>query len=628
MPIDRDAALKSAEKLLRQGRIDGAIAEYVRIVTANPNDWSSVNALGDLYARAGQNDRAIAQFARVGDHLLREGALPKAGAIYKKILRLNPSDPRGKRGLAVVTEKQGPALRKGGAAAPAPDDPDAKVHASRDAQDAVEVQRACALLVEAADLYEAQGRHADALAAIAEASGIDPANGVFRERMLKMLIAQGEIMQARYVARVVPELVMVADAFERAGRRAEALDTIADAASFDPDNLGLRQRVLRQLAESGEVERARRLARTTADLLIVAEILNQQDRGAEVLDLLADAVERDPQNAGLREQLVGAALSAGDPARARSAARSSREWLMIADALRKQDRGADAISAMQEATQRDPHNAALHGDFIRACIETGDFVQARNAARTKGEIVEVADALEARGDTDGALDMRADALRRDPDDPALRLRLIKDYMRAGERERAHALLTLDVAGDDPDLITLLARLEFGIGRVEQGRRALSHLLTVRGDARDALVTLCRELSEGHNIEAAYVCTDLFAEAATRDGDWDSAAAGVQQFVTRAPHHIPALSKLVEICVDGNLGDRVVAVQAQLADAYLATGHGTEARVVAEDLVLRAPWDRGSVDRLRRALLLVNDTNPDRTIADLLSGDGPFTLEDL
>jgi thioredoxin-like negative regulator of GroEL len=310
------------------------------------------------------------------------------------------------------------------------------------------------------------------------------------------------------------------------------------------------------------------------------------------------------------------------------AARTSREWLLIAEALRKQERVVEALSAMQEAAQRDPHNTALHGEFIRACIAASDFTQARAAARTKSEIVEVADALETRGDIDGALDMRADALRRDPDDPALRLRIIRDYVRAGERERAHALLTLDVAGDDPELITLLARLEFGIGRLEEGRRALGHLLTVRGDARDSLVTLSRELSDAHNVEAAYVCTELFADAAIRSGDWVAAAAGVQRFATGAPHHVNALLKLVEICVDGNLENSVSAAQAQLADAYLAVGQGAEARVVAEDLVLRAPWDRGSVDRLRRALLLLDDSNPDRTIADLLSGDGPFTLEGL
>jgi tetratricopeptide (TPR) repeat protein len=42
-PFDREGALKTAEKALRPGRIDTAIAEYVRIVAAQRRDWNSAN---------------------------------------------------------------------------------------------------------------------------------------------------------------------------------------------------------------------------------------------------------------------------------------------------------------------------------------------------------------------------------------------------------------------------------------------------------------------------------------------------------------------------------------------------------------------------------------------------------
>ena len=45
-PFDREGALKRAEKALRQGRVDAAIAEYQGIVLAQPRDWNSANALG------------------------------------------------------------------------------------------------------------------------------------------------------------------------------------------------------------------------------------------------------------------------------------------------------------------------------------------------------------------------------------------------------------------------------------------------------------------------------------------------------------------------------------------------------------------------------------------------------
>jgi len=69
-------------------------------------------------------------------------------------------------------------------------------------------------------------------------------------------------------------------------------------------------------------------------------------------------------------------------------------------------------------------------------------------------------------------------------------------------------------------------------------------------------------------------------------------------------------------------------QARLADAYVALGRGGEARVIAEDLVLRAPWDRTHVERCRRVLALGGDPHPDRTIAELLCSDSPFGVEGL
>ena len=68
MPVDRNETLRRAEKLLRQGKLDGAIAEYVQLVTDQPDDWSSMNALGDLYVRAGHSDHAVAWFTTVADH--------------------------------------------------------------------------------------------------------------------------------------------------------------------------------------------------------------------------------------------------------------------------------------------------------------------------------------------------------------------------------------------------------------------------------------------------------------------------------------------------------------------------------------------------------------------------------
>ena len=49
----------------------------------------------------------------------------------------------------------------------------------------------------------------------------------------------------------------------------------------------------------------------------------------------------------------------------------------------------------------------------------------------------------------------------------------------------------------------------------------------------------------------------------------------------------------------------------------------EARIISEDLVAREPWNRVNIDRFRRALVMLGESDPDAIIADRLSGDSPF-----
>ena len=68
-------------------------------------------------------------------------------------------------------------------------------------------------------------------------------------------------------------------------------------------------------------------------------------------------------------------------------------------------------------------------------------------------------------------------------------------------------------------------------------------------------------------------------------------------------------------------------QAQLTDAYLAANQAAEARVIAEDLVAREPWEPAHIDRFRRALVMLRVSDPDTLIAERLSGQAPFMAHD-
>ena len=103
MPVDREETLKKAEKLLKQGKPAAAIGEYVRLVEDYPGDWNSANALGDLYLKAGQAELAAEQFTRAADHLYEEGFLPRASALYKKVLKVRSADDHALWHLADIS---------------------------------------------------------------------------------------------------------------------------------------------------------------------------------------------------------------------------------------------------------------------------------------------------------------------------------------------------------------------------------------------------------------------------------------------------------------------------------------------------------------------------------------------
>lgn len=93
MAFEKAKVLKAAEKFLSQGKINAAIKEYRQIVENDEDDLTTLNMLGDLCARARQNDEAISCFLRIAEHYREREFNLKAIAMYKKIDRLKPRDP-------------------------------------------------------------------------------------------------------------------------------------------------------------------------------------------------------------------------------------------------------------------------------------------------------------------------------------------------------------------------------------------------------------------------------------------------------------------------------------------------------------------------------------------------------
>src|SRR5262249_54488948 len=152
-----------------------------------------------------------------------------------------------------------------------------------------------------------------------------------------------------------------------------------------------------------------------------------------------------------------------------------------------------------------------------------------------------------------------------------------------------------IAGQDPALLMTLLEMELRAGAMDSARGIIKELLASDSSVRPRIVDLAWTLAPTSS-EAAFVCIDVAVEAELAAHNFMDAAAMLQEFATRVPGQIASLLKLVEICVDGGLEAIMYETQAQLADAYLEAGQGAEARVIAEDLVAREPWEHAHIER--------------------------------
>jgi tetratricopeptide (TPR) repeat protein len=471
VPIDRAATLRNAEKLIRQGKLPDAIAEYVRLIEDQPGDWNLQNSLGDLYSRAGQLDKAIAQYGQVADHLNEEGAGAKAAALYKKILKLKPDHEH--------------------------------------------------TLVQVSEILGNQGRYADARSHL---------NTLIELRKTK-------------------------------GDTRGALQAKVRLGSLDPEDYEGRLTAASARIEMGDK------AGALEDLKQIAGELSEKGRQSEAIEVLREAAKLNPEDDDIRDKLFDVYVSAGDFARARECATSVEQFRMIAATLESEGKAEEALDTLRDAAAANPDDGGLAAEIARAYIARGDLA-------TAGEY-----------------------------------------------------LTAESAGDDPELLLTVASIRLRSEPFDEGVAIVRRLLDQDPLSRERIAQLGWDVAE-RAPEPGFQVIELAVEAAMSLADWPGAAAVLQEFVTRVPNHIPALMRLVEICVDGGLESTMYSAQGQLADAYIEAGAATEARFIAEDLVAREPWDRSNIERFRKTLVLLGEPDPDGLIAARLSGESPFTSTDL
>jgi len=287
MAYNKSKYVEAAQKLLNQGKVAQAIAEYQQILKHEPRDQVTLMTIGELYIRQGETFQAIDYFERLAQLFVGDGFLTKAIAVYKRIAKLAPEEIRPLEKLADLYVQQGVMSEARPLFLQL-----AEIHLKNNRQ-----PEAVALLkkllaaepdnlriqVRLADLYQAMGQNREAVDAYISASQralargdqaecekladkalkLDPKNLAAVIVKARVHSTQGNFAQAAEVLEQVPDLdkggeqaELLLDLYIKSVKWDQATDLALKIFDADPKNFGPAQKLVESLLESAQTDRA------------------------------------------------------------------------------------------------------------------------------------------------------------------------------------------------------------------------------------------------------------------------------------------------------------------------------------------------------------------------------------
>jgi tetratricopeptide (TPR) repeat protein len=251
MAFDKAKTLRAAEKNLEMGKIPAAIKEYCRIIESEPDDFTTLNILGDLHARVGNQADAIHCFRRIADHYREQDFGLKAIAMFKKIDRLKSNDVEIATTLADLYAQQ----------------------------DLIVEARAHYLVV--ANIHTKSGATKAGLEVLRKIADLDPQNVEVRIKLAESQLQEGMTREA------AGSFTEAGNSFLARGALDEALELFARSLKVEPADYDTFKSML-----------AAHRARGTAD---------------EAAEIIAHALEQNPDDVALMSMLAQAYVEAEDP---------------------------------------------------------------------------------------------------------------------------------------------------------------------------------------------------------------------------------------------------------------------------------------------------------------------------
>jgi tetratricopeptide (TPR) repeat protein len=365
MALDREKTFASAERLLKQGKVKEALDECRRLAEDAPRDLLMLNRVGDLLARSGRGGEAIVYYEKIAEQFSTSGFYPKAIAILKKVVKVDPGRLEALVHLGELNLKQ-------------------KLPGE-----------ARAWLLQAADAYVRGRQFTKAREVYEKLAAAEPDNFVSGVRLAEARAAEGDGERAGR------ELLVLGGRMLAAGRIEDAERTFRRAAELLPGRAEGFLGLARAHAAAGRREEALRFADQAwgtgsgaepiaGELLLLFERLSAEPRAAALL--------ADPRSDGIADDAVEQAFR-GAVARGAVEAMWSRLMPLIDRSGR--DRNFDRAVRLLERLAR-----VEDGGSLRAVEQIVELRKAEGSKPQAARAIErLARAYQAQGDV-----ARAEAL--------------------------------------------------------------------------------------------------------------------------------------------------------------------------------------------------------------------------
>ena len=297
---EKSKILETAQQYTIRGQIQKAIEEWKKLLTDTPNDANIYNTIGDLSLKNqplnNARDGAISYYLKAGEIFESSGFALKAIAVYKKILKIDPSRKAIYVHLGDLNSERG---LMGNA-------------------------REDYLL--AAKLYSQEGFVKEALGVYRKIADLDPSNLAVRTKIAEIFLKEGLREEA------VEEYNKVAIAYLKSGRREEAEDLYRQILRVEPNNINATVEVGRLHLDNGHIDeaiaygnKALELSPDSSEVLsLLVDSYNKARRYDEAEELISRMIESNPDQVTYRDTLASILLNKEDFSRA------ANEYLAIA----------------------------------------------------------------------------------------------------------------------------------------------------------------------------------------------------------------------------------------------------------------------------------------------------------